>query len=331
MSDAHRTIPAAELYWAVLTPPPPAMARTARAGEQIVSRTEGLDELLAEYLPVGIDTVKAAYAALDAADGKGVRVLAAAVARDRLAAGGAAGAGVTVVTPDAVPDGVVGEAGGVEPEQLITGLNFLWGDLEPAPVVGARRRATTVAAAVVIVVAAAAVVGLERRAASLRAGAAEHRAQASGVLAELYRKPTVEAGRVALDQELSRVARTRAPRPNAVNAGDAADSLQSLLMAWPRSEGAAPTHRLRTESLTATPDNLSLVVALEDRSQVGPLSEALRGIAGWKLGPPAFTAAPMAGGSGAGTEKVGGGTLNVRLTVDPSSTAATPSGVGGSR
>lgn len=315
MTDAFQTIPEGDLYWAVLTPA--AMPRGARTGVQIVKGAEDLDELFAEYLPVGIDTVKAAYTPLD---GTGGRVLAAAAPRERLAA--AAGADITVVSPAAVPDAVIGSAGPTGAE-LAAGLNFLWGDLEAKPVLKAKRRAATIAAGVIVLAMAATVVGLERRAAELLSAAAVHRERASGLLTELYHKPTAEAGLAALDQDLSRLTRTRAPRLGAGT--DAADALQTLLSAWPRpSRPAGYTHKLRTETLTATPDNLTLVVALEDRSQVAPLSDSLRSMPGWKLTQPTFTAAPptpaspSAAGSGAGAVAgAGGGTLNLRLALDP--------------
>lgn len=317
MTGSFKTIPATELYWAVLTPA--AMPRGAgmRPGVQVLSRTGELDEMFAEFLPLSIDAVKTAYTPIDSS-----RVLAAAVARDRLTT--SVEPSDTAATPAGIPAGLLDGQGSTD---LVRGLNFLWGDLEPRPVLRAKRRATTTAAAVIVLLTAATLVGLERRTFGLRARTAEHRQQASGLLANLYHKPTSDAGLTALDQELSRLTRTRAPRSMAT--ADAADALQALLIAWPRPQpNADSAHKLRTESLTATADNLALTVALEDRAEASPLSDALRRVAGWKLTQPTFTAnatpPSSTAGTGDGDHRKAGGMLSLRLAADPTTPKASP-------
>ncbi|MFT3684282.1 MAG: hypothetical protein QM783_05040 [Phycisphaerales bacterium] len=307
--SATVTIPSSSLYWAVLTLPPGAIS--AARGTQVVRHTRDLDELFEAFVPVAFETVKPAYVVLDK-----VRVLA--VAMDRTALTAACGAETTVVIPASAPGGLMTDA----PSEVLGRLNLLWGDLEARPVVKARMRATLTAAAVIVAIAGLAMVGLERRTAALQTAADAEDAATGKALTEMYRKPTREAGLTALDQELSRLTRTRggAARPSAPT--DAADALQRLLAAWPRSTptaaggaGGASAAKLRTESVSATADVITLSVAVEQREQAETLSAALRGIPGWQLPQPLFAAAPQGSGSS-------GGTLSFRLAAAP---AAKPS------
>jgi hypothetical protein len=296
------SIPAGELYWGVLAPS--SLPRGSQPGDQVVEATDELDELFAELLPVEIGVVKTAYAPIDA-----TRILAVAVQRDRLV--GVVGDGTTVVMPGSVPSAVLT---GPHSADLCASLNLLWGDLEAKPVVRAKRRAAATALAVILFVTVVAVIGLERRTSALRSAADQHQIQAAGALKDLYHKPTTEASLAALDLDLSRLVRTRAPRTGL--SSDASDALQALLTAWPRGN-ERKTNKLRTESLTATPDTLTLTVALDDRVAATPLSDSLRTIPGWKLFQPQFTAA-AGGGNGAPSSSTAssGGMLSLRLSVD---------------
>ena len=295
-----------KLYWAVLAVEPGVLERGDAPGSQVVRHTRTLDELFSGFIPVEPETVKTAYAVIDA-----TRVLAVAAPREALSV--ACDGATVVVQPAGVPAGIMRE-GVALPEGVEAGLNLLWGDLEAAPVVRARRRTMLTAAAVIVAAAGLALVGLERRTASLReATAAEWRA-VDKTLASAYRRPTREAGMAALDAELSRLVRTRAPR--AAASGDAADALQRLLAAWPREgtdqkDGKASA-KVRTDTLSATADVVTLTVAVERREQVERLSAALRTIPGWKLPQPQFAAAQSGAGGGSG------GTLNLRLAADAS-------------
>lgn len=307
MSHTTKTIPADRLYWAVLDLPP-----GLPAGTQILKHTEELDQALVEFLSVPIETVKTAYMALDDA-----RVLAVALPREQLAE--LTGGDTMVVAPEALPQHLQDVSTAGVPS---SGLNLLWGDLEAKPVVAAKRHAVLTAAAVIILLTAVALLGLERRTAALQAATVGERSTAAATLNELYHKSSVEAGTAALDQELSRLVRTRAH--SAAPPADAADALQLVLTAWPRPADAGTKEadrrppRLRTESLTVTPGNLNLTVAIESREQAAPLSEALSGIAGWKLFQPQFVASPNQAGAiaGAGADKSGGGMLSLHLAFD---------------
>lgn len=294
-----RTIPSEQVYWAVLTLEHAGAA--ARPGSAPSCDSALLDELFAEYVPVTFESVKPAYITIDRK-----RVLAAAISRERLAA---------MIEPDdvvaapAAPPPMLAGDGSVAP--LVHRLNFLWGDLEPRPVTAANRKAAVAAASAIILLTVAVVIGVERRAAALRSSEAMHRATTLATMKYLYPSAgTPEAARTAMEQDLRRLTRTRAARP-ALDA-DAADAVAALLEAWPRGSGPADGPRLRTESLTATPESLSLTVALEDRASAATLSDSLRAIAGWRLFQPQFTA----GGRTGSADKPDAGVLSLRLAVD---------------
>ncbi|MDP1661043.1 MAG: hypothetical protein Q8L55_03930 [Phycisphaerales bacterium] len=311
MTAPTRTIPTDQVYWAVLTLEHAGAA--ARPGSAPACDNALLDELFAEFMPVALESVKPAYITIDR-----TRVLAAAVSRERLAA--LVAPGDIVAVPEAPPSALAGDG---DAAALVHRLNFLWGDLEPQPVTIAKRRAAGAAAAAILLLTVAAVIGVERRAASLRASAAEHRALAQSSLKGLFPSAaTPEAARTLLDQDLGRLTRTRAARPALQR--DAADAVASLLTAWPR--GAAPSEapKLRTESLTATPESLTLVVAMEDRAATAALSDSLRSIAGWRLFQPQFTASASPGG--AATAKPDAGTLSLRLAAESAAGSEKPGG-----
>lgn len=300
MNHTPCIIPGDQVYWAVLAIEQTAAAATAGGTPSCDSAV--LDEQFAEFVPVPFESVKPVYATIDRQ-----RMLAAAVSREQLAE--RAGPDVIVATPDAVPDALAEDE---RIASLVGRLNFLWGDLEPRPVTTAKWRATVSAAAAIVLLGAVAVIGVERRASSLRAAASSHRASVLATLKELYpRSTSAEAGRATLDQDLGRLTRTRAARATVQR--DAADAVESILAVWPRTAMAADAPKLRTESLTATPESLTLAVALEDRRGAGTLSDSLRTMAGWKLFQPQFTATSTAnGGNGTGNA----GMLSLRLAAD---------------
>ncbi|HZW07341.1 MAG TPA: hypothetical protein VFF65_09470 [Phycisphaerales bacterium] len=278
------------LFWAVLAHQHAYSAR----GTAPHRAAAILDERFAEFIPVPLETVKTAYITVDAG-----RTLAVAALRERLTS--LAGPDTVAARPVSPPAGLAGDAGVAA---AVAGINLLWGDLEPRPVTRAKRRAAMSAAAVIVVLAGLAVVAIERRSAALLSGAASHRQGVEGALRDAYPKAaTTDAARVALDQDLARLTRTRAARPALQR--DAADAVESLLSAWPRAAGG-PAAKLRTESFTATPESVTLSVVVEDRAGATVLSEALGNAAGWGLAQPQFTA-------GAGN----GGTLTLRLAADP--------------
>ena len=309
-----------KLYWAVLAVEPGVLERGGGAipGSQVTRHTRDLDELMAEFLPVGIETVKPAYAWIDRKHVLGVaaprELLLAACERETIAA-----------LPAAVPAGILPEGLAV-PEGITAGLNHLWGDLDPAPVVKTRRLATLTAAAAIVAAAGLGIVGLERRTAALRDAAAAESREVDATLAAAYRKPTREAGIVAMDTELSRLTRTRAPRASAPR--DAADALQQLLKAWPRTgeKESKETAKIRTEVLSATADVLTLTVVVEERGDAERLSASLREMMGWKLPQPQFTAAQggSAVGRGGSAGGGGGGTLSIRLVSDAAANVQVP-------
>ena len=297
MSSPDYTIPPDELYWAVLNHEQ--VGRAAHTGSKPLRDAPMLDELFAEAVPVPFETVKPAYVTLDAS-----RVLAVAAPRDRLAAA----ANAIAARPTNAPAHLAGDS---EIARLIPHLNLLWGDLEPRPVTAAKRRAAATAAATLLLVASIALLGIERRTAALRSSANEHRALTQAALKDLYPKAaTPDAAASSLDQELARLTRTRTARTTVDR--DAADALESLLAAWPRTADTTGAPKLRTESLTATPESLTLTVALDDRAGVTPLSDSLRAIAGWRLTQPQFTA----GGSQAQATSPNAGTLSLRLAAE---------------
>ncbi|MDP1662702.1 MAG: hypothetical protein Q8L55_12380 [Phycisphaerales bacterium] len=309
MTGTTRTIPSDQVYWAVLT----LEQAGAQPGGTPSCDTAVLDELFAEYVPVAFERVKPVYTTIDR-----TRILAAAVSRERLAT--LVGPGDTVAVPDAPPSAFAGAA---DVAPLVYRLNFLWGDLEPRPVTVAKWRAAGIAAAAILLLTIAAAVGVERRAADLRVSAAEHRTLAQSALKGLYPSASSpDTARTLLDQDLDRLTRTRAARPTLQR--DAADAVASLLAAWPRGATPSEAPKLRTESLTATPESLTLVVAMEDRAATATISDSLRSITGWRLFQPQFTAGTSQGGAAAPNA----GTLNLRLVADAS---ANPEKTGGVR
>ena len=307
MSDTTRTIAADALYWALLAHEQ--TGGSARVGSVPVRDMPVLDERFAETLPVPIESLKPVYITVDHH-----RVLAVAAPRkllDTLTA-----PGTTVVGVGSLPAALSVDA---DLAQLMGQINFLWGDLEPRPVTAAKRRAALTAAAAIVLITAAALVGIERRAAAMRVDAAEHRSRTSAALNGLYPKLAEStAAQTALSQDLARLTRTRAGRPGVQR--DATDALASLLSAWPRAvgkgevvgkSGALPP-KVLTESLTATPESLSLNVTLADRGDATVLSECLRTIAGWTLFQPQFTATTAP----SGVSSSNGGTLSLRLAAD---------------
>ncbi|HYD00521.1 MAG TPA: hypothetical protein VEB22_04785 [Phycisphaerales bacterium] len=284
------TLAADGLYWAVLDHE----HAYSVAGTAPHRAAPILDERFAEFIPVPLETVKTAYLTVDAQ-----RTLAVAAVREHLAA--VTGADTVAARPASPPAALAADAAITAAAEK---LNLLWGDLEPRPVTRAKRSAALTAAAVIAAVAGLWVVAVERRAAALMSATADHRQRLAAALREAYPKAaTTGAARAALEQDLARLTRTRAARPPTQR--DAADAVESLLNAWPRS-GNDGVLKLRTESLTATPESLTLSVAVEDRAGATVLSEALGGAAGWRLAQPQFSAA---GGNA--------GTLSLRLAAEP--------------
>jgi hypothetical protein len=314
VSTAVHSITPEELYWAILTHEQ--VGAAARPGTPPHRDVPVLDELFAEFIPIPFETVKAAYITID-----NQRVLAVAATRDRLA---------SVTTPETVAARPAGLPASLADEKavapLATHLNFLTGDLEPRPVTAAKRRAATTAAAAIVLLAAVALIGIERRTSALHTAAAEHRSLTHAALQTLYPKaPSTDNALATLDQDLGRLTRTRAGR--STTQADAADAVESLLNAWPRNTRAADAPKLRTESLTATPESLTLTVALDDRAGATPLSDSLRTIAGWRLFQPTFTAVPPSSNPSASTSSAG--TLSLRLNAE--TTASTAPKAGGDR
>lgn len=310
MSHTPCIIPGDQVYWAVLAVEQTAAA--AKAGGTPSCDSAVLDELFAEFVPVPFEGVKAVYATIDRQ-----RVLAAAVSRERLTE--LVGAETIIVTPDSVPSALAADD---HIASLACRLNFLWGDLEPRPVTSAKWRATAFAAAAIVLLGAVAVIGVERRASSMRAAASTHRASMLATLKDLYpRSASAEAGRATLDLDLGRLTRTRAARASVQR--DAADAVESLLSVWPRAAAAADAPKLRTESLAATLESLTLAVALEDRGGVAALSDSLRTMPGWRLFQPQFTATTgMNGGGGSANA----GMLSLRLAADANGSGDKPGG-----
>lgn len=303
MTAATRTIPSDQVYWAVLNVEQP--GASTQPGKAPSCDAAVLNELFAEYVPVEFESVKPVYTTIDR-----TRVLAAAVSRERLTA--LIAPGDIVAIPETPPPALVSE---LDAALLAGRLNFLWGDLEPQPVRQAKRRAAVAAAAAILLLTVAALIGVERRTSSLRASAAQHRALAQSSLKGLFPSAaTPEAARTQLDQDLGRLTRTRAARPAPQR--DAADAVASLLSAWPRGTAPSEAPRIRTESLTATPESLTLVVAMEDRTTTAVLSDSLRSITGWRLFQPQFTASASSGGSS--TAKPDAGMLSLRLAAESS-------------
>lgn len=269
------TIPADQLYWAVLDPSVLGPRSPRQLRELAEQGAAELIDLLAAKLPVDSEEVHSVFAALG--DG---RVLAVAVSLDKLVS--LQSSDLLAVTPDALPQ-ELGTDVDTDPQRL----NFLVGEHEPVPIRVARQRIGWVAAFALIAVTGLGLVGIERRAAAIREGEQAALAATNGVLSQVLGRDVERSDGIAtIEGELQRLRQTRM-RPDS-DQEDAPLSLAALMAAWPRGE-AAP--HVRTDSLSVGHGSMTLSVTADDRAAAVSIAEALRTIKGWTLIQPQMSAA----------------------------------------
>jgi hypothetical protein len=244
----HASWPVERFYWAVLEAP-----GYARAG----TLPPGLRPLLEDEVPVAADTLHAVATPLDAG-----RLLACAASREDLAA---LGPSTLSLTPSGMPE----FADGAQAHSL----NLLIGEFEPVVLRGARTRRHMLAMAACLAAAALASVGLIRRAAHWDRVRADVRSAGADVLKTID-LPSADA----LGLELARLRgsvppETLSPRDAKPRTPDAAETLASLLSAWPSQIPSRP------QSLIINSAGVAVAVNLEGGA--APFLREFKAPEGW--------------------------------------------------
>jgi hypothetical protein len=254
----HVSWPAERFYWAVLEAP-----GYARAG----TLPPGLRPLLHDEVPVAADTLHAVAAPLG-----DERLLVCAASRNDLAE---LGPTALSLTPHATPE----FAGSVRAHDL----NLLVQEFEPGILRRARTRHHLAAMAACLAAAALVSVGLIRRAVHWELAMADARSAAVGVL-KAVDLPSGDA----LDLEVARLRgsvlpEVLNPRGATTRTPDAAETLASVLSAWPRQLPSKP------QSLIINSAGVAVAVNLE--GDPGPFLHEFKAPAGWVADEPHLNAA----------------------------------------
>jgi hypothetical protein len=253
VSGAHLRWPTERFYWCLLEAP-----HWKRPGPL----PPGLRALLEDDVPVPVDSLHAVGTPLDG------RVLACAVESATLAS---LPADAASLTPEAIPP----FAPAIDPASL----DLLVGAFEPRPLRRARLRRHLAWAGAVLAGSALVSIGLLRRAEMWDRAGASARAAARAML-----DPTLPVSSAdGLAFELARTRRLAESAARIKPAEDAAESLESLLRAWPSSVSSKPLSLALSESST------TISVAIE--GDATPFLKAMKPPPGWSMDEPRVNAA----------------------------------------
>lgn len=249
----HVVLPAERFYWAVVTTralPGPRRLSSARFRAQCRHLAE-------PSLPCELERLQVALAPL------GESMVLACALEYAVIAAEAALAGVIALTPDRVPEEVLGDVDGdVGSDGQPTAprpqdLNLLFDRFEPPLVRGARRQALLTAVAVAALALSVVTMGLERRVGALTTSSQSLKAEEDRLVVSIL--PTLpddslgtgQSPRVRLLAEWRRLEQTRGADPSDVVLDlDAAAPLAALLERWPSGVHAS------VQSLSATASSL---------------------------------------------------------------------------
>ncbi len=235
-------------------------------------RTNQLGFLLESVLPVPIESVHAVF--LPLAEG---RVLGCAMDREQLARRSAS---AISLGPSAIPEfaGIGNSAGQVD--STANSINLLVREFEPASVRRARSQWRAQAAVLLALCAFLIAIGLERR---TRAAHADARASLAAVEdvyeqnlgpSESWNQPPA----ALLLSELRRLRQATAARAEVEEPQDASSALADVLARWPEEL------EMRTDSIQARHDRITLAARLPDSASAERLERALGDIVGWRTG-----------------------------------------------
>ena len=257
---------AADFYWAVID----TTSLPRRLGP---INHEQLGYLFERSLPLPIDDVHAVYVRI----GKSKRYVACGVDRARLS--DALLPDALSLAPEGLPDWIDEDAAMASADRF----NLLTGEFEPRALRRPRRRAALEIIAAILVVAAVLVIGFERRIAAARNTAGTIESQRTALLQEVLANsltPTALPSDVRMTAELRTLRQTRTTDAPSIELTDVSERLAMLLGRWP-----AGVH-LRTQSLSATADSITLRGLLESVESSQTFVDAFQGLPPWRVQQP---------------------------------------------
>jgi hypothetical protein len=277
-STLSESIGADRLYWGVISTKEIARHRSS------ASRHTQLGYLFEHVLPISIEEIYPVFVPIP---GVPETMLACGIERQvldtfQINSGNTLGA----VCPSNIPDHIVEEYPVLE-EFNPSLINFLYGEYEPHCQRTSRRQRTIAGSLMVVVTTALVVIGLVQRTSNIHAEIELLQQQHTELYAALLgpaRGPSAQPDHLRLMGELRSLRQTRSDTPDAHSDSiDLVASLEALCERWP---GELP---VMTESLTLTPQTVTIRMNVADSQHVQLLADALNPLPGWTLQPLQFT------------------------------------------